>query len=86
MSAPQTGTAPSQTVTIGRLSLHPGALSEAEARRLAELVALALGRIPLRPADNVAVNLAAQTGKTIEQTADAIAAAIEDALRRDGAR
>ncbi|MGO9152914.1 hypothetical protein [Mycobacterium sp.] len=86
MTAPHTATAPAQTVTIGRLSLHPGALSEADARRLAELVALALGRIPLRSADSVAVSLPAQTGKTVEQTADAIAGVIEDALRRDGAR
>ncbi len=86
MTAPQTATTPPHTVTIGRLSLHPGALSEAEARRLAELVGLALGRVPVRPADSVAVSLPAQTGKTVEQIADAIARAIEDALRLDGAQ
>lgn len=78
-------TAP-QTVTIGRLSLHPGALSEVEARRLAELVGLALGRVPLRSAESAAVKLPAQTGKTVEQIADAVARAIEDALRLDGAQ
>ena len=73
VTTPQSTTAP-QTVTIGRLSLRPGALSEAEARRLAELVGLALGRIPLQPADSVALSIPSQTGKTVEQIADAVAA------------
>jgi hypothetical protein len=83
-----------QNVTISRLSLHPGALTEAQARRLAELVGLALGRIParsadsvpVRAADSVAVAVPPQSGKTLEQIADTIARAIEDALRMDGAQ
>jgi hypothetical protein len=71
-------------VTIGRLSLHAGPLSDAEARRLAELVGLALGRVPLRPAENVTVSVPPQTGRTVEQIADTVARAIEDQLRIDG--
>jgi hypothetical protein len=78
-------TAP-QSVTIGRLSLHAGALSDAEARRLAELVGLALGRLPMRPSESVSVSVPAQTGKTVEQIAAAVAHAIEDALRVEGVR
>lgn len=74
------------TVTIGRLTLHAGALSEAEARRLADLVGLALGRVPMRPTDTVAVSVPAQAGRTVEQIAETVAHAIEDALHADGAR
>jgi hypothetical protein len=85
VTTPRSTTEP-QTVTIGRLSLRPGALSEADARRLAELVGLALGRIPLQPAEHVALSIPPQTGKSVEQIADAVARAIENALRIDGAR
>jgi hypothetical protein len=78
-------TAP-QAVTIGRLTLHAGALSDAEARRLANLVGVALGRVPVRPAENVTVTVPPQTGNTVEQIADAVAHAIEDALRVEGIR
>ncbi|HEX8082152.1 MAG TPA: hypothetical protein VF557_18215 [Jatrophihabitans sp.] len=76
------------TVRIDRLSLHAGPLSEAQARRLAELVGLALGRVPLRAAGNVSVSVPAldgTDGRTVEQLADAVAHAIEAALRVDGA-
>jgi hypothetical protein len=78
-------TAP-QTVTIGRLTLHAGPLSDAEARRLAELVGLALARVPARPADTVAISVPAQTGQTVEQIANTVAQAIEASLRVEGAR
>jgi hypothetical protein len=73
-------------VTIGRLSLHAGALSDAEARRLAELVGLAVGRLALRPAERVSVSVPAQDGRTVEQIADAVAHAIENALRTEAVR
>lgn len=85
MTAPATATI-GQTVTIGRLTLHAGALSEAEARRLAELVGLALGRIPVRPADSVAISVPAQPGKSVEQIADVVAHAIEESLRAEAVR
>lgn len=75
-------------VRIDRLSLHAGPLSEAQARRLAELVGLALGRVPLRGAENVSVSVPALDGaggRTVEQLADAVVHAIEAALRVDGA-
>jgi hypothetical protein len=73
-------------VTIDRLSLRAGALSEAEARRLAELVGLALGRLPLRPTPTAAVTVSPPPGATVEQLATAVVRAIEEALRADGAR
>jgi hypothetical protein len=78
-------TAP-RAVTIGRLSLHAGALSDAEARRLAELVGTAVGRLAIRPAESVDVTVPAQTGRTVEQIADAVARAIEDAVRAQAVR
>ncbi|HEX8769113.1 MAG TPA: hypothetical protein VF714_12120 [Jatrophihabitans sp.] len=72
-------------VRIDRLSLRAGSLSEAEARRLAELVGLALGRVPIRSAPNLSVTVPAQDGRTVEQLADAVVHAIEAALRLDGA-
>jgi hypothetical protein len=77
-------TAPTEA-TIDRLSLHAGALSEAEARRLAELVGLALGRVPMRSAETVSVTVPPRQGRTVEQLADAVVHAIEAALRVDGA-
>jgi hypothetical protein len=78
-------TAP-QPVTIGRLSLHAGALTDAEARRLAELIGLALGRLPMRPAESVSHSVPAQTGDSVEQIAAAVTRAIEDALRVEQVR
>ena len=79
-------------VRIDRLSLRAGALSEAEARRLAELVGLALGRAALGQASiagagprAVSVTVPAQDGGAVEQLADAVVHAIEAALRLDGA-
>lgn len=75
-------------VRIDRLSLHAGPLSEAQARQLAELVGLALGRVPLRSAGAVSVSVPAPSGadgRTVEQLADAVVRAIEAALRVDGA-
>ena len=74
------------TVTIGRLALHPGALTPAQAQRLAELVGLALGRIPFRSAERVSVSVPTQSAQTLEQIADTVVRAIEDALRMDGAQ
>lgn len=82
---------------IDRLSLRAGALSEAEARRLAELVGLALGRAALGRAalgrasiagaapSSVSVTVPAQDGGGVEELAEAVALAIEAALRLDGA-
>jgi hypothetical protein len=76
-------------VRIDRLSLRAGSLSEAQARRLAELVGLALGRAPMLDAGsaprNVSVSVPAQDGRTVEQLAEAVVHAIEAALRVDGA-
>jgi hypothetical protein len=41
--------------------------------------------VPIRPAETVAVTVPPQTGRTVEQIADAVAHAIEHALRVDGA-
>jgi len=85
MTAPQSASG-RQSVSIGRLTLHAGNLSEPEARRLAELVVLALGRLPVRPAETVAVRVPAQPANGVEQLADAVARAIEQALMGEGAR
>jgi hypothetical protein len=73
-------------VTIDRLSLHTGAMSEADARRLAELVGLALGRLPAHVAASAAVSVTVpeQQGRSVEQLADVVARAIEAALRVEG--
>ncbi len=78
------------SVQLDRLSLHVGAMSESEARRLAELVGLALGRIPALPnaieAGKVSVDVPDQTGRSVAEIADAVAAAIEAALRAEAVR
>ena len=71
---------------VDRLSLHAGPLSEAEARRLAQLVGLALGRLPARAAGNVAVRVPTAPGQPAEELAAAIVRAIEEALRTEGAQ
>ena len=63
-------------------------MSASDARRLAELVGLALGRMTPPPTDTgtVSVSVPPQQGRSVEQIADAVARAIEAALRVDGAR
>jgi len=76
-------------VSIDRLTLRAGDLSEHEARRLADLVALALGRLPqraVRPVAAATVDVRPETGASLEQLADAIAAQVADALWIEGAR
>jgi hypothetical protein len=85
MTAPQP-TPTGQSVSVGRLTLHAGNLSDAQARRLAELVALALGRMPVRSAQTVTVGMPAPAANSVEQIADAVAHAIEQALIVEGAR
>lgn len=73
-------------VRLDRLSLHAGALSEAQGRRLAELVGLALGRASM-PATGMPrdVSVTVPAGGSLEQLADAVVRAVEAALRADGA-
>lgn len=74
------------TVTIDRLALHAGAMSVDEARRFAELVALALARIPMYSATPVAsVDVRAESGGGIQQLATVVADAIAAALRAEAA-
>jgi hypothetical protein len=77
-------------LSIGRLSLNAGPMSEADARRLAELVGLALARIPNLPSSadtgKVSVEVPAQTGRSIVELADAVARAIAAALRIEAVR
>lgn len=77
----------SAPVLIDRLSLHAGPLSEAQGRRLAELVGLALGTVPLDSAGvaGVSVTVPHTTGGTVEQLAEAVVRAVQAALRVDGA-
>lgn len=73
-------------VRIDRLALHAGAMSEAEARRLAELVALALARLTIQTAPEIAsVDVPAQEGRSVEQIAGVVAEAIAAALRVEAA-
>ena len=75
------------SVRIDRLSLRAGSLSEAEARRLAELVGLALGRasIGATAPRNVSVTVPDSYGGAVSELAEAVAHAVEAALRVDGA-
>ena len=73
-------------VTIDRLALHAGALSVDEARRLAELVALALARIPMYSPTPVAwVDVRVESEGGIHQVAAVVADAIAAALRAEAA-
>jgi hypothetical protein len=78
------------SVQFDRLTLRTGSMSEADARRLAELVGLALGRIPALPkpvdAPKVTVDVASQAGRSVAEIADAVAAAIEAALAAEAMR
>lgn len=75
---------------IERLTLHVGAMSETDARRLAELVAVALGSLPEHPksahAAKVNIDVAPQSGRGLPEIADAVAAAIAAALRIEAVR
>jgi hypothetical protein len=77
-------------VNIERLTLRAGSMSESEARRLAELVALALGRLPKPPqsvdAAKLSVDVPPQPGRGVAEIADAVAAAIAAALTLDAVR
>jgi hypothetical protein len=72
-------------VSVDRLTLRAGSISEAEARRLAQLVALAIGRLPKPPqsvdAATLRVDVPPKTGRGVAEIADAVAAAIAEALR-----
>ncbi len=75
---------------VDRLTLRAGALSEAQARRLAELVGLALGRAPMLAGTHRTVSVTvpaagADGERSVEQLAEAVVQAIEAALRVDGA-
>lgn len=78
------------SVRLDRLTLHAGPMSDADARRLAELVAMALARIPDLPgpvsAQKVSVDVPAQDGRGVSDLADVIAAAIEASLRAEAVR
>jgi hypothetical protein len=75
-------------ISIDRLSLNTGPMSAGDARRLAELVGLALGRMepPKTDTGTVSVTVPPQEGRSVEQVADAVTRAIEAALRVEGAR
>lgn len=72
-------------VSVDRLTLRAGSISEADARRLAELVALAIGRLPMPPesveAATLSVDVRPQAGRGVAEIAEAVAVAIEEALR-----
>jgi hypothetical protein len=72
-------------VDVDRLTLRAGPMSEADGRRLAELVAIALGRLPNPPksvaAATLRIDVPPQTGRGLTEIADAVAAAIAAALR-----
>jgi hypothetical protein len=74
-------------VNVERLTLHAGSMSESDARRLAELVALAFGRLPEPPksidAAKLSIDVPAQPGRGVPEIADAVAAAIAAALKID---
>jgi hypothetical protein len=76
------------TVRIDRLTLTAGTMTEAQGRRLAELVGQELLRLPTSaPAwtEQADVSVAGPASRTLEATARAVAAAIEAMLRADGA-
>jgi hypothetical protein len=72
-------------IRVDRITLRAGPMSEADARRLAELVALALGRLPMPPkpvdAGTLRIDVPQQAGQGLTEIADAMAAAVEAALR-----
>jgi hypothetical protein len=74
-------------ITVDRLRLSTGPMSAAEARHLAALVCVALARRPLPPgarsASTLRVDVAPQSGRSLEDVADAVATAVADSLRRE---
>jgi hypothetical protein len=75
-------------IRVGRLRIVAGALSPAEGARLAELVAVALGRTGLTGHGNsstLTVTVPALQGRqSLAELADGIAAAIAQAHQWDG--
>lgn len=71
---------PGQTARIGRLTLHAGQLTEAEARELAQQVAQELGRLSLRPAADVQVSVPTPGAGGVAALRDEIVRAVADAL------
>jgi len=75
-------------VHIDQLILNAGMMTEAQGRRLAELVGQELLWLPVcAPGwkERADVSIPGQEGQTVEATARAVAAAIESVLRADGA-
>lgn len=76
-------------IRIDRLTLHAGALSEGDGRRLARLVGDAISRWPLRNGtvrtDALHVSVVSRPGDGVEQIAMSVATAIESAVRQVGA-
>ena len=76
------------SVRIDRLTLSAGTMTEAQGRRLAELVGQELLRLPASaPAwtEQADVSVTDPASRTLEATARAVVAAIEAVLRADGA-
>lgn len=72
--------APAGSARIGRLTLHAGQLTEAQARELAQQVAAELGRLSLRPAEAVEVTVPAPDAGGVASLRDHIVRAVADAL------
>jgi hypothetical protein len=75
-------------VHVDRLILNAGMMTEAQGRRLAELVGPELLWLPAcAPGrkERVDVSIPGREGQTLEATARAVAAAIETVLHADGA-
>jgi hypothetical protein len=76
------------SVRIDRLTLSAGTMTEAQGRRLAELVGQELVRLPASAptrTERADVSVTVPAGRTLEATARAVATAIEAVLRADGA-
>ena len=74
------------SVRIDRLTLNAGTMTEAQGRRLAELVGQELVRLPASAptrTERADVSVTGPAGRTLEATARAVAAAIEAVLRAD---
>ncbi|TDN90905.1 hypothetical protein [Microbacterium sp. BK668] len=65
---------------IGRLTLHTGPLTDADARELARLVAEDLAGMPLPPAGSVRIDVAQPGTGGLPSLREAVAAALEQAL------
>lgn len=78
--SPAGGGAPTPPARIGRLTLHAGPLTEAQARELAEQVAQSLGRLPLRSTESVAVRVPAPASQGVAALRDGIVRALAEAL------